>query len=606
MDNNQINVASVETVELRMRDKLDNHKKEIDTKLEKQKQKTNSKMEQLMEANAKLDAKVDELTQALINHQNSTAQNFAIVHQRINIVEGFALFSLEQIAAMQKKMEEAGKEAAKNMKLDDLLKIEFPGEKEYIKALCFPTEKEYLQAMSEGKISEFEATYQKASSGSMQGMFETAISGTLNALFATKVDMAKISPADREKLGTAFYGSLIPEIFDSKASNTILAVTTTLLKLSAIGIKYALAVKKKRKVEKEIMSSWAEDMPAIIERMRGCLKEGVIFEEMVEKYCHSYHYNYGRSDVTLKKKDGDSDIKLDGGVRTFEKIPNFIQEIPTFSYDGVRVDLAIKANCTGIFSFEEFLQSDLNKEQKRKFRQDFITYIAFKGIGDFDDYKTCGDTEWKVELAASVGGILVFGLGPLYGLFLGGLRLHWARSWWANADKLKEDLRNCIHNHSSKVLDKILEKLENLSRIKFYADASGSEVAKEFYEEMLKSLYLHVKEGKLESFKEILDLYHRITNTGFANPKNLLEYAYINELAPPHKALGSEMIISAINGIRESVKTIQQTTTPSHESVVTTTNAKGDIVRTGTKLTIPNQFLGAIDNMLVFAAQGAY
>lgn len=602
---NRIEATSAEALEIRVRDKLDEYKKETREDIKEIKQETKENMQKLMDENAKLAAKVHELEQALINHQTATAEGLnaatnanTATNNRVDNVEKTLHLHTKQLLEIQ---ETIGKEAQKMAKdvADGKLKIvpdqRYKGEDKFIGVLLDGKfDNENIPKDKEGK--KFPGYKEKVKNLSMMCVsvaMKNVIDGAL-AIHKIERTMNTLCPGDQRTLGETFAAAFKNTNIGITGLNPYVAIAEVSLRAVAaagiLGWKYYKLYKEKKGLKRYWNQETAEYKKEIISMLIDSTEEG--FNKMYEEYCHCYNYNYNRNDVIVRQRG--------------EVIPR-IMKSPTIEYDKVfteifdgergeyftqscgigsaisyKMYLAKKARCTEVFKIEKHLKSDLTKEQREKIDWMFRIIRANDKKVEFASHVCSGDGVFFE--GGAIGGIAVIALHNLVTLGLDGLeKLRGQYQWSSSKSRLEHILVGYIIGCSPDKFKEIIERNEALARLKAYVDSSGSEFAKYCYEECTKDRYIDVKLNCIEEFKEGFKLYCKIYNLCECNPENYLDYVYTISIPEVVEStnLVTEGLIRVTDGLANTAKDIAQTREVRQDE-------NGNTIFTTMKVTLPN------------------
>ena len=567
-------------------------------RIDKQDERIN-KQDEIREADRK---KQQEDVQAILSRMDNTdfTNNTRFNNQdaRFNIQDTRFSFIEDALKEIRGKIEDLGRDRAKNINIKDIIPDPLPGEEEYLKSLVA------------GKIPAWEKALTDAKSQCLESLVNSAIDASLGVYNFNRT-LHTLHPNDEESFKKAFANSFTKEALlgpiISSSDPRIIAAELALKGLIAGG-KLCYHLYQNSKDKSEFKKEWEQKINGygkIVgykETIKNYLKDSSEdgFNKMVNSYERNYHRNYNRNDLSVKISNN---LFSEKGIFSryitikYKEIPDFEQYIyyDTDAYKNMNInqklDLIKKENIHGKkeinhhlsnhlnvnkrFNSNDYLKDSIAEEEKNEFEWKFRSYRAFKEIGEFESKYWAGDC-WGAKIMASLITIPLFGIGLFGGVSYGINRINTEVQWSNNTDRLRDILFRCVNGHSREILEEIIKQREILVRIKNYADISQSPFAKHFFEKCNKDKYNNIKTETKELFDEAFDLYQKLTNIGIANRDNYLKYGHPQKLAEDNGLGLKKIFLDAIDKTKNDFAKLPNQVTDKEEIITTRTMIDGE------------------------------
>ena len=514
---------------------------------------------------------------------------------RFNIQDTRFSFIEDALKEIRGKIEDLGRDRAKNINIKDIIPDPLPGEEDYLKSLVA------------GKIPAWEKALTDAKSQCLSSLVESAIDASLGVYNFNRT-LHTLHPNDDESFKKAFANSFTKEALTGpfiSSSDPRIIVAELGIKGLIAGGKLCYHLYQNSKDKSELKKEWEEKIngsgnivgykKTIISYLRDPSEDG--FDEMVKEYREEYLLSFDREDTTIHKTPGTSYVTI-----KYNKIPNFeryiypdtdiYQAIKNVSSSFVDSDVLAYLPISRRSDLKDFCKRPLTEDQKKEVEWKFKLYRAFKEIGEFESKYWAGDESKAMKAGLS----LIPVVGQLAGIAWGIKRINTEVQWSNNEKRLNDILLSCVSGFSRKLLEETITQREILLRIKNYADISQSPFAKYFFEKCSKNKYKNIKAEKKELFDEAFDLYQKLTNTGIANRDNYLKYGYPQELAEDNGIGLKKIFLDAIDKTKNDFKKLPNQVTDKEETITTKTMIDG---KETTKIEIKHTQLNNQPGLLV-------
>lgn len=597
MDNNQIGVTSVESVELRMRDKLDEHKKEtreevketkkeikeeverINRREEKFEERINKRMELLEAENLELKKHLNNQDARHNHHDAMTAELFRQTHNlsmKIDKVEEKLWNEIKLTQEQVKFLELKVSEIASTMKEEVQEKIK---EKE-LEAEPMDGEKEAVDEMLTGKYSKPSDVTWEVGKYALSTITESILHlglATFNNYDRNKDQLKDVSVL--EGLRRTIVTSLTKDLFKlNNKQSTMLAVVELGIKTLALVGLVSYHFYKANRLTRQTLERVETFLRETEAEMLSILNISTIqqFNKMISDYRNGYYRDYNIDHIEVSGGEVRNELQNVGGnrvpglggrssrmemvqvktnaVRTSTRIKDFKQVI---TGDSPHYDRIVQnRHRVRHFRLNNYIKPDSPKDKSDQLDHYMKLYLAYHEQADFESQAWHGDKE-IVKSTFSWLGVAATGIGLPIALTFGALRAVEEYKWRDNKDIIFHEIRRMTTGLNDEAAERLIERRIIIFRLRKHVQNTGSMYVRgilEKYEAKYKyeglrcpSLNPEDIEQRKKDVDDLLNLYFILTNKGPCDREE-----YLKTLVMPSQSAKPQNLLSS--AVKEALR----------------------------------------------------